>query len=167
MRAHKICLLGDFSVGKTSAVTRYVRKTFSEKYLTTIGVKVDTKIVEGSAGSARLVLWDIAGSSRLSQTRSSYIRGANGFVLVADGTRRESVTVALDLWQQANDALGANVPAVLLVNKLDLAAEWEISPELVQSLSRSLPVFPTSAYTGECIEQAFSTIAGMLEAMEA
>ena len=159
--ARKICLLGDFSVGKTSAVARYVRSTFSESYLTTVGVKVDTKVVDLVDGpSMRLVLWDIAGSSKLGQTRLNYVTGAHGFVLVADGTRRDTVSSALDLWQQATEALNAEVPAVLLVNKVDLADEWDISPELIESISRSLSVFCTSAKTGESIEQAFAEIAG-------
>jgi len=163
--ARKICLLGDFSVGKTSAVARYVRSTFPDSYLTTIGVKVDTKAVDLPDNlSMRLVLWDIAGSSKLGQTRRNYVSGAHGFVLVADGTRRDTVTSALDLWQQATQVLDADVPAVLLVNKVDLADEWDISPELIESLSRSLPVFCTSAKTGESIEQAFATIAGAVRA---
>lgn len=164
MVSKKICLLGDFSVGKTSAVARCVRQTFSETYLTTIGVKIDTKLVERSAASVRLVLWDIAGSSRMGQSRLNYLRGADGFVLVADGTRRETVSVALDLWQQANQALRVETSAVLLLNKLDLADDWEISPELLESLSRVLPVFCTSARTGEAIESAFTEIAFAVEA---
>ncbi|RNF85229.1 Rab family GTPase [Montanilutibacter psychrotolerans] len=159
--ARKICLLGDFSVGKTSAVARYVRSTFSESYLTTVGVKVDTKVVDLVARpSMRLVLWDIAGSSKLGQSRLNYVAGAHGFVLVADGTRRDTVSSALDLWQQAAEALNADVPAVLLVNKVDLADEWDISPELIESLSHNLAVFCTSAKTGESIELAFAEIAG-------
>jgi signal recognition particle receptor subunit beta len=64
-----------------------------------------------------------------------------------------------DLWQQASFALGADVPAVLLVNKFDLVDEWDISPELIESINRSIPVFCTSAKTGESVEQAFSTLA--------
>lgn len=164
MSALKICLLGDFSVGKTSAVAQYVHRTFSDMYLTTIGVKVDTKMIERPSGPVRLVLWDIAGSNRLGQARLNYLRGAHGFVLVAEGTRRETISVALDLWQQANSVLGAEVPAVLLVNKLDLVDSWEVSPELLASLARTLPVHCVSARTGESIEQAFAEIVHAVEA---
>lgn len=159
MSSRKICLLGDFSVGKTSAVARYVHSTFSDNYLTTVGVKVDTKISTLANGnSLRLVLWDIAGSSRMGQARLNYVRGSHGFVLVADGTRRDTVSSALDLWQQASLALGSDVPSVLLVNKFDLVDEWDISPELIGSISREIPVFCTSAKTGESVEQAFATL---------
>ncbi|HSN77984.1 MAG TPA: GTP-binding protein, partial [Anaerolineae bacterium] len=36
----KVCLLGDFAVGKTSLVRRFVYDLFEDKYLSTIGVKV-------------------------------------------------------------------------------------------------------------------------------
>lgn len=164
MVARKICLLGDFSVGKTSAVARYVHSMFSDSYLTTVGVKIDTKLVERPEGALRLVLWDIAGSSHLGQARLSYLRGADGFLLVADGTRRETVSVALDLWQQANEVLGMDAPAVLLLNKLDLANDWEVSPELIETLTRVLPVFCASAKSGEHVEDAFDSLANATHA---
>ena len=58
----KICMIGDFSVGKTSLVGRFVRQSFSEKYLTTVGVKIDTKLVKLTENQdVKLILWDIAG----------------------------------------------------------------------------------------------------------
>ena len=54
--ARKVCLLGDFGVGKTSLVARYVRNTFSDKYLTTVGVKVDSRLVERPGGAIKLVI---------------------------------------------------------------------------------------------------------------
>ena len=41
----KICLLGDFSVGKSSLVRRYVEGIFDDKYLTTVGVVVSRRSV--------------------------------------------------------------------------------------------------------------------------
>lgn len=159
MKSRKICLLGDFSVGKTSAVSRFMRSTFNEVYLTTVGVKIDTKTMASADGDVRLVVWDIAGSSRMGQARLNYLRGAHGFVLVGDGTHRQSIAVALELWRQANSVLCVETPAVLLVNKSDLADEWDVPPHVLESLRRSLPVFCTSARTGAGIEQAFAAIA--------
>lgn len=163
MNSRKICLLGDFSVGKTSTIARYVHSTFSVSYLTTVGVKVDTKVVPLQGKSSRLVLWDVAGSSKLGQTRLGYVRGSHGCVLVADGTRPETVSSALDLWVQAKETLGVTLPAVLLINKLDLTEEWEMSAQRIESIGRDLPVFCTSAKTGESIEQAFAAIAEAVE----
>ena len=41
----KVCMLGAAGVGKTSLVSRYVRSIFSDKYLTTLGVKIDKKVI--------------------------------------------------------------------------------------------------------------------------
>jgi GTPase SAR1 family protein len=55
----KICMLGGFSVGKTSLVKRYVASIFSESYLTTVGVKIDKKTVTLGERVVHLILWRI------------------------------------------------------------------------------------------------------------
>ena len=161
--SRKISLLGDFAVGKTSTVARSVRNTFSDKYLTTVGVKVDTKsLVQADGHTLRLVLWDIAGANALDQMRANYIGGTQGLLLVADGTRADTVTAALGLRDQANRLLGRLLPAVLMLNKCDMVAEWEVPPERIRELSMLLPVFSTSARTGEGVEEAFAALAQQL-----
>jgi len=91
----KICMLGGFSVGKTSLVKRYVESVFSETYLTTVGVKIDKKTVDLSDRIVNLILWDLAGEDDISSLRMSYLRGSAGYVLVADGTRPSTLEVAL------------------------------------------------------------------------
>ncbi len=158
--SRKISLLGDFAVGKTSTVARSVRNTFSDAYLTTVGVKVDTKTITHAEGhSLRLVLLDIAGANSLDQMRANYIGGTQGLLLVADGTRGDTVDTALGLREQANRLLGRELPAVLVLNKCDLAGEWEVPPERIRELALRLPVFSASARTGEGVEEAFGTLA--------
>lgn len=158
--SRKICLLGDFAVGKTSSVARFVRNTFSDSYLTTIGVKVDTKtLLLDAEHIMRLVIWDIAGANVLDQTRTNYVRGTHGLMLIADGTRSSSLASALDLWHQACETCGAELPTVLMLNKFDLADRWEISPEIVTLIGRMLPTFTVSAKTGTSLEEAFNSLA--------
>jgi small GTP-binding protein len=159
--AKKICMLGDFGVGKTSLVARFVRNTFSDKYLTTVGVKVDSKLVEAGGSSVKLVIWDIAGKSALDTLNQSYLRGASGLILVVDGTREPTLRSALYLQMQANSVLNTP-PAVLLVNKLDLIDKWEILPATIAELRKTIPVFETSARTGDGVEAAFAELAGRL-----
>lgn len=156
--ARKICLLGDFGVGKTSLVSRYVRNTFSERYLTTVGVKVDSKEVELAHAPIKLVIWDIAGKSALDALNQTYLRGASGVMLVADGTREATLRSALYLLMQAKSLL-QEPAAVLLVNKLDLVDRWEVLPATLEELRQTLPVFECSARTGDGIEAAFTEIA--------
>ena len=114
----KIVMLGSFAVGKTSLVARYVRSIFSEKYLTTIGVKVDKKEVALGDGlpTVLLLLWDIYGDDEFQAIRPSLLRGASGYFLVADGTRPSSLEWFLLLHQLAQDVLG-KVPYLIMLNK--------------------------------------------------
>lgn len=157
--SRKISLLGDFAVGKTSTVARVVRNTFSPAYLTTVGVKVDSKTVQLDARELRLVLWDIAGANTLDQMRANYIGGSHGLLLVADGTRAETVDAALELREQAQRLFGRALPAVLLLNKNDLASEWSVPPARIEKLTAQLPVFSTSALSGAGVEAAFAALA--------
>lgn len=166
--SRKISLLGDFAVGKTSTVARSVRNTFSEAYLTSVGVKVDTKIVsDAEGGDLRLVLWDIAGANSLDQMRANYIGGSQGLLLIADGTRADTVDTVLALRDQAVRLLGRELPAVLILNKCDLAGEWEVPPERLRELAQRLPVFSASARTGQGVEEAFAALASAVTATSA
>jgi small GTP-binding protein len=160
--AHKLCMLGDFGVGKTSLVSRFVHSTFSEKYLTTIGVKVDSKEV-ALAGRApcKLVIWDIAGRSQLDALNMTYLRGASALLLVADGTRERSLHAALNLLMQSRTLL-PDATVVLAVNKLDLVEQWEVAPAALAELRRTLPVHETSARSGEGVEAMFADMATRL-----
>jgi small GTP-binding protein len=161
--AFKVCMLGDFGVGKTSLVARFVRSTFAPKYLTTVGVKVDSKEMLSPYGvPIKLVVWDIAGRSALDALGANYLRGASALLLVADGTRERSLSVALNLLMQSRAALPDAVVA-LAVNKLDLVERWEVAPTTLAEIRRTLPVFETSAMSGDGVEAAFAELAGKLQ----
>ena len=155
----KICMLGAFSVGKTSLVKRFVESVFSETYLTTVGVKIDKKTVELSNRIVNLILWDLAGEDDISSLRMSYLRGSAGYLLVADGTRPSTLEVALSLRQRVEVEFGP-LPFVLLLNKNDLREEWAIRDEEVEGLRQDgWWMRPTSARTGEGVDDAFGTLA--------
>ena len=155
----KICMLGAFSVGKTSLVKRFVESVFSETYLTTVGVKIDKKTVDLSDRIVNLILWDLAGEDDISSLRMSYLRGSAGYLLVADGTRPSTLEVALSLRQRVEVEFGP-LPFVLLLNKNDLREEWAIRDEEVEGLRRDgWWVRPTSARTGEGVDDAFKALA--------
>ena len=154
----KICMLGAFAVGKTSLVARFVKSIFSEKYLTTVGVKIDKKVVSAGGKEMTLILWDLAGEDEFLQVRMSYLRGSSGYFLVADGTRRATLEKAIELQRRAEDEVGS-VPFILLINKADLKNEWELEEADIQALAeRGWLVIETSAKTGANAEEAFLTI---------
>ncbi len=156
----KICMIGDFSVGKTSLVARFVRQTFSDKYLTTVGVKIDTKLLTLPDGNQiKFILWDIAGSESLTTTTVSYLRGAAGFFLVVDGTRLPTWDSALNLRQAVENQIG-NKPFVILLNKADLQEQWEMNEQVIEEKTKQgWKLLTTSAKDGMNVEQAFLELA--------
>jgi small GTP-binding protein len=149
----KICMLGATGVGKTSLVSRYVLSLFSDSYLTTIGVKVDKKQVAVDGQDVMLMLWDIYGEDEFQTVRTSYLKGASGYLLVADGTRPLTLDMARQLQAKASDVIG-RAPFILVLNKADLSDQWH----LVDRASWRLAVVRTSAKTGEGVEEAFAKL---------
>jgi small GTP-binding protein len=155
----KICMLGGFSVGKTSLVRRFVASVFSETYLTTVGVKIDKKTVDMGDRAVNLILWDVAGEDDVSTVRMSYLRGCAGYVLVADGTRPSTLQVALSLRERVEAEFG-RLPFVLLLNKNDLQEQWAIGDaELDELRQAGWSVRSSSARTGEGVDDAFTELA--------
>ena len=159
MISKKVCMLGGYAVGKTSLVKRFVHGVFSDKYLTTIGVKIDKKVMQVDGRDVNLVLWDLAGENGFEKVRLSYLRGASGYLLVVDGTRRASLETALEVQRKAQLTLG-DVPFLVLINKGDLRDQWTVLDADIQELeSKGWRVFITSAKAGTAVEQAFLVIA--------
>jgi len=151
----KICMLGAFSVGKTSLVEQYVHSVFCDKYLSTVGVKICKKTLVLDDQKVTLVLWDMEGRDIYTDVNINYLRGVMGFFIVADGTRSETLHMALELRGLVLDKMG-KVPNALLVNKADLADRWEITEDmLAQATAAGIATFRTSAKTGQSVEEAF------------
>jgi small GTP-binding protein len=159
MMQKKICMLGAFGVGKTSLVSRFVSSVFNDKYLTTVGVKVDKKVVSLDGYDVTLMLWDLYGQDEFQTIRTSYLRGTSGYLLVADGTRLQTLAMARTLHETAVEVVG-NVPFVLVLNKADLEAQWEVDARaLVRMAEEGWPIIRTSAKTGAGVEDAFLKLA--------
>lgn len=159
----KICMVGAFAVGKTSLVKRFVESIFSDRYLTTVGVKIDKKPVKLGDTDVNLILWDIAGEDDLTRMRMSYLRGASGYLLVVDGTRPGTLDTAVNLQKKVDEFFGTEIPFVALLNKTDLTDAWSLADERIAELSASdWTVMKTSAKTGEGVEDAFLTLTRMI-----
>jgi small GTP-binding protein len=155
----KICMLGSFAVGKTSLVRRFVESIFSDAYHTTVGVKIDKKVVRMNGTEMNLVLWDLYGDDDFQKIRWSYFQGAAGYLLVADGTRRATFDKAVELEERARKEIGA-VPFVFVINKCDLVDQWEFDAELEERFaSKQWTMLRSSAKSGEGVDEAFSQLA--------
>jgi small GTP-binding protein len=159
MDSRKVCILGDFAVGKTSLVRRFVHQQFSARYLTTVGVKVDTKEVLIAPGRGlKLAIWDLAGSDAADRLLLRYVRGAAGSLLVPNVTRAETLDGCLRLHDALTDTLGP-VPYLLLVNKQDLTDQREFDAAGARTrLTDALDWLDTSALTGHGVEAVFATL---------
>jgi len=161
----KICMLGDPAVGKTSLVGRFVFSMFDDKYIETIGAKVTKRTMAIEKKSTRqrfrlkLMIWDIAGQKTLDFIKPTYYRDAEGALIIADYTRRETLD-NVSRWGQSIREVCGQIPIVVLVNKSDLRDHAQFTAdEAVEVAGRmDAPSFLSSAKTGENVENAFSTL---------
>ncbi len=171
--SQKMCLVGDFGVGKTSLIRRFVDDQFSDEYLSTVGVKISRKAVEVTLNNqtqqkVQLLIWDLEGHTKFKSIAPSYLQGAKGALIVADVTRPEtieSLTNHIELFTSVNPK-GA---ILLALNKTDL-----VEPNTIESLTnlaekqasdRVFGIYQTSAKTGKDVDTIFSDLVlKMLEA---
>ncbi len=150
-------MIGRFAVGKTSLVDRFVKNQFSEKYQTTVGVAIATKIMDETT---KLIVWDIAGFEQENHYKP-YLRGAHGIIYVVDATEPESIHTLDHILTDSPEL--KSLPAVCFINKADLKDDinWEDSfdEKISQFASHS---FWTSAKTGENVEQGFVSLSQRL-----
>lgn len=148
----KILLLGDFSVGKTSLVRRYVDGAFDDKYLTTIGVKISKKLCTIEGVECELLIWDVEGSTPSKKISLGYYRGASGAIFVTDVTRKETLET-LDAHKDVFLSENPNACYVTAYNKADMLNE--IARE---NIVLDDDTFLTSAKDDENVETLFKQL---------
>ena len=162
----KICMIGTSGVGKTSLVARFVQSMFGETYHTTVGVKIEKKMLRVEDTEVMLMIWDLAGDDDFQKLQTSYLRGSGGYLLVADGTRGVTLELALDIQQRVVAAVGA-VPFILALNKADLAPQWEMDEKRLAALAaQGWTIVRTSAKDGAGVEEVFAALSRMMLAQK-
>lgn len=170
MISKKICMIGDFSVGKTSLIRRFVDRQFSDKYLSTVGVKISRKAVEvpgekGESKELQLLIWDIEGQTKFKAIAPSYLLGAKGAIIVADVSREETIE---SLPEHIKLFLSVNKKGFMIIalNKADLVDAEKMAKILESNKfpeqEQVLGIFPTSAKTGDNVDQIFADLAGKM-----
>uniref|UniRef100_A0A3Q3R7H1 Ras-related protein Rab n=1 Tax=Monopterus albus TaxID=43700 RepID=A0A3Q3R7H1_MONAL len=161
-KLYKVIVIGDVGVGKSSIISHYINKLFSEEYKTTIGLDFALKKNEWDARTVvRLQLWDIAGQEMCKNISRVFYKGAMGAVVVFDITNSSTLEAASDRKRDLDSKVcldsGHPIPAVLLANKCDMTARDE---DLVSSLdafcrdNAFLGWFKTSAKENINIDEA-------------
>jgi small GTP-binding protein len=161
----KICLLGDYSVGKTSLVRRFVEGQFDDKYLSTIGVRISRRTMHRADKQINLLLWDLAGAQEFN-TQSSYLVGVSAALIVCDLTRHETLASCAKYAQQVW-AINRLAPLIFIGNKADLTTARAITEADLRAQSELLrgDYMLTSAKTGLGVEAAFEQLTSRLEAL--
>jgi small GTP-binding protein len=162
MLKKKICLLGSYGVGKTSLVARFVHSMFADKYHTTVGVKIDKKVLEVEGHELTLMLWDMAGEEDGAPVKLNQVKDTSGYLLVADGTRAKTLDVARSIQKRVETEVGSR-PFLLLVNKADLRDTWEVPENTWAELAGTgWTILETSAKSGQHVEEAFITLSSRM-----
>jgi len=152
----KILLLGDFNVGKTSLIRRYVDDSFDDKYLSTIGVKISKKSLNMHNLDIEFLIWDIEGNTPTKPIPTHYFRGASGAIFVADITREQSMLNLLNHIQTFVN-LNPDSEYVIAYNKVDLLTKKQI-----ENMGIDLNAFLTSAKNKMNVEVLFETLASKM-----
>ena len=163
----KICLVGERGVGKSSLIRRYVLDQFDDKYVRTLGAKVEKKTMRVDVPERHaqvdihMAIWDIIGHVGFRQLLGdSFFNGAQGILAVADLTRSETLPV-LTGWIEAVESVAGKVPVILVANKADLTAEAQFGAADLAEMADTFgcTYFLTSAKNGQNVEDAFLRLA--------
>ena len=163
----KICLLGDFAVGKTSLVERFVYNRFSSKYISTMGVRVSSKTIivphEANLIELKIMLWDLASSEIPRQIRTNYLRGLSGAILIADLSRPETADSLTDYLEQVLQ-VNATAQLAFVANKVDLFSAPPSVPAKFTQLAteQEAPYYLTSNKTGAEVDTLFRQLGNVL-----
>jgi small GTP-binding protein len=161
-------MIGDFGVGKTSLIRRFVDRAFSDQYLSTVGVKISRKVVELSEPEQvsrldlQLLIWDIEGSTKFKAIAPSYLQGSKGALIVADVTRPETMS-SLSNHLKLFLTINPRAYVIVALNKADLVESEKLAKlEEIHQFSdekRVVAVRATSAKLGDGVDQIFQTLA--------
>jgi small GTP-binding protein len=164
----KICFIGDYGVGKTSLIRRFVDRQFSDQYLSTLGVKISRKQVEIEKGNnanlpIQLMIWDLEGRTKFHAITPSYLQGASGAVIVADLNRTDTIERIRDHINLVTSSNPKRVNLAIALNKSDLLDE-DISAQLLgsyqfQDCPQVIETYLTSAKTGKNVDKIFKKLA--------
>ncbi|MEH2205819.1 MAG: Rab family GTPase [Nostoc sp.] len=167
----KICLFGDFGVGKTSLIRQFVECQFSDEYLSTVGVKISRKLVyfpetdPHFEQKLQLIIWDIEGSNKFKAVAKNYFQGSKGAVIVGDVTQAETLN-HIQEHIQTFLAVNPNSYIVVALNKSDMiAAEYLEKIRQMHQFTNQvniLDTYVTSAKTGNNVDKIFQALATRL-----
>jgi len=161
----KLLLIGDSGVGKSCLLLRFADDTYTESYISTIGVDFKIRTIQLDGKTIKLQIWDTAGQERFRTITSSYYRGAHGIIVVYDVTEMESFNNVKQWLHEIDRYASEGVNKLLVGNKSDLVTKKQVETQTAKDLadSLSIPFLETSAKSATNVEQAFMTMASEIK----
>uniref|UniRef100_UPI00398F3BBA ras-related protein ORAB-1-like n=1 Tax=Pristiophorus japonicus TaxID=55135 RepID=UPI00398F3BBA len=161
----KLLLIGDSGVGKSCLLLRFADDTYTESYISTIGVDFKIRTIELEGKTIKLQIWDTAGQERFRTITSSYYRGAHGIIIVYDVTDQDSFSNVKQWLEEIARYASENVNKLLVGNKCDLTTKKVVDYTTAKEYADSLqiPFLETSAKNATNVEQAFVTMAAEIK----
>eukprot|EP01017_Pseudomicrothorax_dubius_P019189 TRINITY_DN2110_c0_g1_i12.p1 TRINITY_DN2110_c0_g1~~TRINITY_DN2110_c0_g1_i12.p1 ORF type:complete len:230 (+),score=34.09 TRINITY_DN2110_c0_g1_i12:158-847(+) len=156
----KFIVIGDWSVGKSCLLMRFIENTFRDDCETTIGVEFGARYLKVQEKTIKLQIWDTAGQESFRSITRSYYRGSIGALLIYDVTRRETFE-SCERWLEDARTYGNDNQNVMLIgNKSDMTECREVTTEEGRSfaLRNNILFEETSAKEGTNVEMAFSLL---------
>ncbi|MHA2474736.1 MAG: GTP-binding protein [Promethearchaeota archaeon] len=159
----KLILTGNYEVGKTSLITRFVENRFKEGYHSTVGVDITKKTIDLAENTKiSFAIWDIGGQiTQMTPYRKRFYGGANAAFIVIDRTRRESLK-SIQKWHgELTKYIDKDLNIILVGNKSDLEENIAITEEEIKNVANqnNFHYILTSAKTGENVNDSFLYIA--------
>eukprot|EP01084_Bolivina_argentea_P089617 161668_1 len=161
----KLLLIGDSGVGKSCLLLRFADDTYTESYISTIGVDFKIRTMELGGKTIKLQIWDTAGQERFRTITSSYYRGAHGIIIVYDVTDMESFNNVKTWLQEIDKYASDSVNKLLVGNKCDLVVKKTVDTGVAKEFADSLniPFLETSAKNSTNVEEAFVKMASEIK----
>jgi Ras-related protein Rab-5C len=165
---HKIVLLGDIAVGKTSIFQRFIEKDMSKDHNPTIGCWYNFINIEEKEYTKRIELWDTAGQERFHSLAALYYKNAQAALVVYDVTSKNSLTQAQRWIDELNEKANPNILIILAGNKIDLFEERVITEEQGKSFAEEYGLLfkEVSALKNTNIKELFDDIVERLPTKE-
>jgi Ras-related protein Rab-1A len=157
----KLLLIGDSGVGKSCLLLRFADDTYTESYISTIGVDFKIRTIDLEGKTIKLQIWDTAGQERFRTITSSYYRGAHGIIVVYDVTDQVSFNNVKQWLQEIDRYASDSVTKLLVGNKCDLTTKKVVDKDAAKEFadSKGIPFLETSAKNSTNVESAFLTMA--------
>jgi len=160
----KLVLIGDSGVGKSCLLLRFADDSFTDSYISTIGVDFRFRTVNIDMKTVKLQIWDTAGQERFRTITSAYYRGAHGIIMVYDVTNYESFEHVEEWLNEVNRHASESTLKLLVGNKADLMEDKKVKADEAEKFAETLGIsfLETSAKNATNVEAAFLTMAKQL-----